>query len=205
MTQTELTLFFLAIIFVIAIAMVVHSWIDKGRIRKNFERLGSELSGQVLQENGFIYPRFSGEVSGRHFDLFFKVVKAGRKQILYYIYSLRTDVTADILLLKKDYFKPVTDETQFTEEAGTLLSDIDSKYQVRSQHTESAKAIFEEANVNGYLTSLDEFSSLQLGPDALVVGKPYDGPPDTEPTNILRNLQVMEKLAEAMEKCPSTD
>ncbi|MFQ5580468.1 MAG: hypothetical protein ACE5FZ_07635 [Nitrospiria bacterium] len=203
MTQIELTVFFLVIIFVIALAMVVHSWIDKGRIKKNFDRLGSKLTGQVLQENGFIYPRFSGEVSGRHFDLFFKVVKAGRKQILYYIYSLKTGVTADILLLKKDYFKPVTDEGRFTEEAGVLLSDIDSKYQVRSQHVESAQTLFKEANVNGYLSSLDEFSSLQLGPDALVVGKPYDGPPDTEPSNILRNLQVLEKLAEAMEKCPS--
>ncbi|HIE64286.1 MAG: hypothetical protein ABGX83_02155 [Nitrospira sp.] len=204
MTQTELSIFFFGIIFVIAIAMIIHSWIDKGRIRKNFDRLASELSGQVLQENGFIYPRFSAEVSGRHFDLFFKVVKAGRKEILYYIYSLKTGVTEDILLLKKDYFKPITDEDQFTEEAGILLSNIDSRYQVRSQHVASAQTIFKEANVNGYLTSLDEFSSLQLGPDALVVGKPYDGTPDTEPTNILRNLHILEKLAEAMERCPST-
>ncbi|MFQ5950198.1 MAG: hypothetical protein ACE5J1_05880 [Nitrospiria bacterium] len=204
MTQTELTLIFLGLLFVIAIAMVVHAWIDKGRIRKNFSRLATEVPGKVIQESGLVDPRFSGEIAGRQFDLFFKVVKVGRKQIFYYIYSLKTEVTCDLLLLKKDYFKPIADETQFSEEAGPLLPGIDSKYQVRSQHADAARSLFEEAKVKDHLSSLDAFSSLQLGPDALVVGKPYDGLPDTEPSNILGNIRVLEKLAEALEQCPTT-
>ncbi len=203
MTLTQITFFFLMIIAVIGVAMLVHSWIDKGRIRKNFSRLTAELSGKVIQENPLVYPRFSGEIGGREFDLFFKVVKAGRQHILYYIYSVKSELSSDLLLLKADYFKPVADEAGLSETAGGVFPGIDGKYQARSQHPETAKRLLEEAEILARLLPLEEFSSLQLGPDALVVGKPYEGPPDTAPEQILKNAHALEKLATAIERCPA--
>jgi hypothetical protein len=204
MTPTQITFFFLGILAVIGMAMLVHSWIDKGRIRKNFSRLASELSGKVIQENPLVYPRLSGEVGGREFDLFFKVVKAGRQHILYYIYSVKSEISSDLLLLKADFFKPIADEAAVTEQAGGGFSTVDGKYQARSQHPETARRLLAEEEVKFHLISLEEFSSLQLGPDALVVGKPYEGPPDTEPEKIVKIVHALGKLATAMERCPAT-
>ncbi len=203
MTSMQITFFFLMILSVIGMAMFVHSWIDKGRIRKNFARLSAGLSGKIIQENPLIYPRFSGEIGGREFDLFFKVVKAGRKHILYYIYSVKSELTSDLLLLKADYFKPVIDEAGLAETSGGAFPTADGKYQARSQHPETARRLLEEEEVRARLVPLEEFSSLQLGPDALVVGKPYEGPSDTEPEHILKNVHALEKLAAAMERCPT--
>lgn len=201
MTLTQITFFFLLIISVIGISMVVHSWIDKRRIKKNFLRLATELKGYVVQENRLIYPYFTGDIDGRRFDLFFKVVKVGRQHILYYIYSLKSDVPCDLLLLKSEYFKPIKDEAAFSGNAGQIVPEISPNYQLRSLQPEAAREIFEKAGIKEFLSSLDEFSSLQLGPDALVVGKPYDGPGDTDPAHIVRNVGTLKNLAEAMERC----
>ncbi|TAK02598.1 MAG: hypothetical protein EPO39_13225 [Candidatus Manganitrophaceae bacterium] len=201
MTLTQITFFFLLIISVIGISMVVHSWIDKRRIKKNFLRLATELKGYVVQENRLIYPYFTGDIDGRRFDLFFKVVKVGRQHILYYIYSLKSDVPCDLLLLKSEYFKPIKDEAAFSGNAGQIVQEIAPNYQLRSLQPEAAREIFEKAGIKEFLSPLDEFSSLQLGPDALVVGKPYDGPGDTDPSHIVRNVGTLKNLAEAMERC----
>lgn len=201
MTLSQITAFFLLILSVIGISMVVHSWIDKRRIKKNFLRLAAELQGLVAQENALVYPYFTGDIDGRRFDLFFKVVKVGRQHILYYIYSLKADLPCDLLLLKSEYFKPIKNEETFSGDAGQIIPEAAPNYQLRSLNPEAAREIFEKAGVKEFLSPLDEFSSLQLGPDALVVGKPYDGPSDTEPSHIVRNVETLKNLAKAMERC----
>lgn len=203
MSQLNITIFFLLIVATIGIAQMIHTWIDKGRIRDNFEKLIAKLPGQVIQPNRLDYPRFSGEIEGRHFDLFFKVVKVGRKHILYYIYSLKSDINSSLLLLKADTYKPVREEPEALKASGVALSEIRAGYQLRSNNEAEATAIFEGAGLKERLPALDEFSSLQLGPDALVVGKPYDGPADTEAVNIMRNVRSLINLAKAIEACPS--
>jgi len=201
MSQMGITIFFLFIIGVIALAMVVHGWIDKKRIRKNLSQLSDPLSGQVIQKSRFFYPRFSGEIEGRQIDLFFEVVKVGRKHILYYIYSLKSDITCSLLLLKSDVYKPVQSEPEAIKAAGSILTEIKGDYEVRSQNEAEANALIEGAALKERLPALDEFSSLQLGPDALIVGKPYDGLADTESVNIMKNVRSLVNLAKAMEQC----
>lgn len=201
MSQMGITVFFLFIIGVIALAMVVHGWIDKKRISKNFSQLSDLLSGKVVQQSRFFYPRFSGEIDGRQIDLFFEVVKVGRKHILYYIYSLKSEITCSLLLLKSDEYKPMKAEPDAIKAAGTLLSEVKDVYEIRSRNEAEASAIIAEAGLKERLLALDEFSSLQLGPDALIVGKPYDGLADTESINIMKNLRSLVNLAKAMEQC----
>ena len=202
MSQLGITLFFIAIIGAIAIASFIHSWLDKGRIKKGLNQLAQQISGEVIQANMQAYPRFRGEFEGRQFDLFFEVVKVGRKFILYYIYSLKSDVSCKLLLLRADAYKPVQKEAEAMNEAGKLLPEIDPNYQLRADNESEARAIFEGAGLKERLPHLDEFTSLQLGPDALVVGKPYDGLSDTQPEHILRNVHSLANLAKAMEQCP---
>ncbi len=203
MSQLGITIFFLVIISVIGLAMVVHGWIDKKRIRKNLEELRHDFSGKVIQESRFFYPRFSGEIDGRQFDLFFEVVKVGRKHILYYIYSLKSNIKCSLLLLKSDVYKPMASGGEVMKAAGSPLSELKAGYQLRSQNEAEAEAIFDAAAIKERLPALDEFSSLQLGPDALVVGKPYDGLSDTELVNIIKNVRSLMNLAKAMEQCQS--
>ena len=181
--------------------MIVHGWIDKKRISQNLSQLSEPLSGKVIQESRFFYPRFSGEIDGRQIDLFFEVVKVGRKHILYYIYSLKSEITSSLLLLKSDVYRPMKAEPEAVKAAGALLSDADDAYEIRSQNEAEAKAVIEGAGLKEHLPALDEFSSLQLGPDALIVGKPYDGLADTESINIMKNVRSLVNLAKAMEQC----
>lgn len=201
MSQWGLTLFFLFVIGVIALAMVVHGRIDKNRIRKNLEQLSGPLSGSLIQKSRFFYPHFSGEIEGRRIDLFFEVVKVGRKHILYYIYSLKSEMTCSLLLLKTGAYKPVKADSEPLQSAGAPLLELSEAYEVRSQNQEEARTIFETAALKERLPALDEFSSLQLGPDALVVGKPYDGLSDTESVNIMKNVRALLNLAKAVEQC----
>jgi len=201
MSQLSITLFFIAIIGAVAIASFIHSWLDKGRIRKGLDGLSKKISGEVIQANIQSYPRFRGEFEGRQFDLFFEVVKVGRKFILYYIYSLKSDVSCKLLLLRSDAYKPVQKEAEAMDEAGRLLPEMDPNYQLRSDNEVEARAIFKNAGLKERLPLLNEFTSLQLGPDALVVGKPYDGLSDTEPEHVVRNVRALANLAQAMEQC----
>ncbi len=202
MTQTQITFFFLAIVMVIAAAMVVHSFLDKRRMAGNFRRLLLKLprgitQGAITQENPLVYPRLSASVSGRKLHLFFPVVKVGKQHVLYCIYSLASAITADILLIKHDRYKPA----DLAETA--LLPEIDPRYQMSSPHPEAAMTILKQLQISDYLKELDEFATLQIGPDALVAGKPYDGPFDTEPENVLRNINALERLAKGVEQCPT--
>ncbi len=201
--QLQITLFFLSIVAVIGIAQFIHSWIDKGKIRSNFENLKNDIPGEVVQENRLLYPRYRGEIEGRQFDLFFKVVKVGKKHILYYIYSLKSNISCNLLLLKADAFKPIRVEPEALTAAGPAASEIREGYQMRSKDEAAANHMFEGAGLKERLPTLQEFSSLQLGPDALVVGKPYDGPSDTEAVNIMKNVRSLVNLAKAMEACPT--
>ncbi len=201
MTQTQITLFFLAIIVVIATAMLVHSFLDKRRMAGNFRRFLSRLprgitQGSITQENPLAYPQLSVNVNGRTLYFFFTVVKVGKQQILYCIYSLAAAIKADLLLLKSDRYKPADlSET-------VLLPEINPQYQARSHHPEAATTLLTQVHINDYLKELDEFATLQIGPDALVAGKPYDGISDTEPENILRNINALEGMAKGVEQCP---
>ena len=201
MSQLGITLFFLAIAGAVAIAMFIHSWLDKSRIRKSLDRLTAEMPGELIQEHRQVYPRFRGSFEGRQFDLFFEVVKVGRKFILYYIYSLQADIQCSLLLLRSDAYKPVAAESETMAEAGGILPDLDPDYQVRSKDEAEARAVFSGAGLKARLPGLAEFTSLQLGPDALVVGKPYEGLPDTETAHIMKNVRALANLAKAIEQC----
>ncbi len=198
MTQLQITGLFLLVISVIATAMVIHAIIDKRRIKKDLHLLLASLKGEIVQENLFVYPRFHGTLSGRELDIFFTVVKVGRQHILYYIVSLTAKITDDLLLLKKACYKPVAND--FSETAGGLLPEIHPDYEAHSKQPGGANRLLKAVPLS--LPALEEFSSLQLGPDAIVAGKPYDERIDTDAHHILKNVQALATLALTLEQSP---
>jgi hypothetical protein len=211
-TLTQITLFFGAILLGLVCAMFIHSWLDKRGIVRNLRELIPELDGALLQPHPFVYPRFHGSVGGRDVDLFFTVVKVGRKFILYIVYRLASSPRVDLLLIRSGVYKPMlpTDAAPGTngpegnrpEVMGPLLPDLDPRYEIHARQPEVARPFFEKADLGRHLTALSEFTTLQLGPDALVIGKPYDGLSDTAPENVIPNLRALSALADAMETAP---
>jgi len=206
MTLGQITLFFLTIMAVIVIAMLVHSYLDKKRIMERLQYLKAEYKGEVLQESLFEYPRFysANGGSGRRFDLFFNVVKVGRQHILYSIYSVTTSLPHSFLLIKKDDYKAIADEARFTEENGGILSGIDPPFQGRSREPKWAEHVYQQKAVNESIQTLDGFTSVQFGPDAIVAGKPYEETADTDPAWVFRSVKTLEKLAQGLEQCPAS-
>ncbi len=202
MTLTQITFFFLLIISAVAIAMVVHSWLDKRRIRRSLLVLTDHLLGTLSQEHGLDYPKFSGTYEDRKCDLFFSVVKVGRKHILYYIYNLQAAISYDLLLIKPHYFKPIQDPSDFSGRCGTKLSELLPHYHAYSHRPSEIAPLYTSTEWKQHLKTLDGFTTLQFGPDALVIGKPYDGDTDVNVPHILRNLSTLHKIASEMERNP---
>jgi hypothetical protein len=199
MTLHQITFFFLGILLVVVVAMFVHSWLDKRRVFKALLPLAGQFPGRLIQESVWVYPRFEGKAGERAFDFFFTVVKAGRQHVLYAVYSLKSSVTSDLLLVKTDLYKPIADEAGWSERAGAAILDFhDAGYQARSKSAEAVRSFF--PRLSELLGSLSDFASLQLGPDAVVAGKPYGGLEDVSPQQIGRNVAALQQLAEAMER-----
>ena len=202
MTLTQITFFFFIILFVIVLAMLVHSYLDKRKIAKGLHLLTKRFQGKVTQESRLLYPRFHTERNGRKFDLFFNEVKVGRNNILYSIYSISTSLPHSLLFIKKDTYKAIKDEAMFNKENGDILEYTELPFQGHSLRPEWAERACRQAGIKELLVSLDTFSSLQLGPDALIVGKPYEGVSDTDPDTVARSVRTLEQLAKGLEQCP---
>lgn len=205
MTLTQITMYFLGIIVVIIIAMLVHSYLDKKKIKTRLLHLVDPLKGKVSQESSFHYPHFHCNLNGsqgtlpRAFDLFFDVVKVGRHHILYSVYSLAATLPHSLLLIKKDEFRPIADPDSFSKSNGSLLDKINAPFQGYSIEPVWAEKVYTTGGVAQLIASLDEFSSLQLGPDALIAGKPYEGLADADSEKTLQAILSLEKLAKEME------
>jgi hypothetical protein len=195
----QITFFFFGILGVIVLAMFVHSYLDKRRIRKGLDRLTEYFKGRVIQESQLEYPRFSSEREGRKLNLFFNEVKAGRHNILYSIYSITVSLPHSLLLIKKDTYKSIQDEALFRQENGEILAHLDIPYEGRSLHPTWAQQVYDHKGVRELILALTPFSSLQLGPDALVIGKPYEGLSDTDPKIVSQTVKTLEKLAQSLE------
>jgi len=203
MTLPQITIYFLGIIIVIVIAMMVHSYLDKKKIKQKLLHLVDPLKGKVVQDSALHYPHFHCRLNGRAFDLFFDVVKVGRHHILYSVYSLGAALPHPLLLIKKDEFRPIADKDHFSKSNGSLLDKINAPFQGYSREPVWAEKVYTTGEVKNLISSLDEFSSLQLGPDALIAGKPYEGLADADSEKTLQAILSLEKLAQEMEACPT--
>jgi hypothetical protein len=199
--MTQITMFFLSILIVIVLAMLVHSYLDKNKIKRRLLQLVDPLKGYVSQESSFHYPHFHCNLNGRAFSLFFDVVKVGRHHILYSVYSLAATLPHPLLLIKKDEFRPMADPDNFSKLNGSLLDKISAPFQGYSIEPVWADKVYTAGEVSKLISKLNEFSSLQLGPDALIAGKPYEGLSDADSEKTLQAIKLLEKLAQEMEQC----
>jgi hypothetical protein len=200
MTLTQISVAFLALMAVIVGAMLAHSFIDKRRIRKAFRALALSVPGEVVQKNPFVYPYFSTLLDGKKIAIFFQVVKAGRRHLLYLIYSVEAKIGTSLLLIKDAFFRPGADEAALSAASGPLLPRIDGRYLARSKDEAAATELFIRADLTDRLTPLEEFTSFLLGPDSIVAGKPYEGLAEVQPEALEKNLSSLNEMASSLER-----
>jgi hypothetical protein len=200
MTLTQITLAFLGLMAVIVAAMIVHGYLDKRRITKSFRALARSLPGKMSQENPFVYPHLVAALEGRKVSVFFQVVKVGRKHILYLIYSVGVQLGFSLLLLKEQFFRPTANEGDLAGAVGPVLPRMDGRYLARSKEAEAASALFQRADLSTRLTPIEEFTSVLIGPDSIVAGKPYEGPSDVRPEHLLQNIRSLKEMSLAVER-----
>jgi len=201
MTLTQITFFFFGILAIIVIAMWVHAYLDRRTIRKHLERLAAQFPGTIVQESSQ-YPAFHSHNEGRPFTLLFNEVKVGKQNILYAIYSITAALPHSLLLIKKGAYKPIEDVSSFDKVNGAILQDIETPFEARSLSPEWAARAYREG-IQPLLNDLGSFLSLQCGPDALVVGKPFEGVEEVDPKIILNTVTALTKLANGLEQVPS--
>jgi len=198
MTFTQITLFFFGILAVIFIAMWVHAYLDVRQIRKHLEHLATQLPGEILQKNRFVYPAFQCQKDGRQFNLLFNEVKVGTQNILYLIYSLTASLPHALCFVKKGSFKPIADPVSFDQANGAVLPNMGAPFEARSLQPAWAEQVYHHEGVKTLIHELGSFLSLQLGPDALVIGKPFEGLSDADSKTVLSTVTTLMKLADAL-------
>jgi len=199
MTLFGITVAFASLLAVLGAAMIVHSIIGKRRIVTDFKRVSEHIGGTVTQPTIFSFPEVKGHYDGRDASVFFHLAKGEKASIIYLVYTLSAKVGTGLFLAKDRYFKPVNDPTKLSREVGQVLPGLDGRYQVHATDVARTKKWFEEGNLRTHLDGLQPFPSLMLGPDSLIVGKPFEGAEDTVPDTILRHFRVLGKVAVEME------
>lgn len=199
MTLGQITLLFVLVLLVVATAMFVHGIIDRRRIARAFAQVADGIPGELLRDGFLSYPRFSGRVEGRRADLFFAVYKVGRSHLLYLHQLLEANPPATLFLLRNDFYRPISDETLFSREAGAIVEGLSERFQARSLEVEAARRLFTEANLSTRLEDLGEFTSLQIGPDAIIAALPYQGEGAVAPKRIHKTFLKLSDLARAAE------
>lgn len=197
MSFWQITLGFLGLLAVVGISFVIHSSINRGRIRKNFLALGPSIQGKLAQRSFFAYPTLEGKMEGRAAQAFFHVTKAKRISVLYV--ASRIDVSAgySALLLKDNFFKPF-DTSRLAQDAGRGGLKADG-YLVWSDHQDRVKPLIESPRFLKTLETMSDYPAIVLGPDSIIMSKPYDSLADTTPEQIMKNFRALLDLARQME------
>ncbi len=175
MTLGQITLLFVFVLMVVAIAMFVHALIDRRRIARAFARAASGISGEILRDGLFSYPRLLGRIDGRRAEVFFRVYKVGRSHLLYLHQSVEAKPSATLFVVRNDFYRPISDEASFSREAGASVEGLSERFQIHSLEAETARRLFTEADLSARLEDLKEFATLQIGPDAIIAALPYEG------------------------------
>lgn len=199
MTLTQITIAFFSLMAVVLMAMLVHGFIDRRRIVRRFSDLAVSLSGTVRQVHAWSYPTVTATRNGRTLSAGFQVVKAGRRHVLYLIYGVTVKLGFSLLLLREGVHRPYSDEDALAAISGPILPEIDPRYRVHATDAEAARDLLMQTSLLERLAPLEGFSSLLIGPDALVAGKPCEDLSEIAPALLRSQFEALLALAEAVE------
>jgi hypothetical protein len=199
MTLFGITLAFAMLLAALGSAMIIHSILGKRRIASDFRRVSEPIGGAVSQATVFSFPQIAGRYDGRDASVFFHLAKGEKASIIYLVYTISVKSTMGLFLAKDKYFKPVNDPTKLSRAAGDVVPGLDTRYQVHASDQERARQLFARNGFRDHLNGLEAFPSLVLGPDSLVVGKPFEGAEDTQPETMLKHVRALGKIATELE------
>ena len=201
MTSFQLAISIAVLLVALGASMLMHSISSKKRILNNFRRLAEQLGGMVHQDHLFAYPIFQGDYRGRKMSVGFHAVKNRSTEVVYLVFTSSVNSHFSAMLIQENFFKPLKDPMQWSQEMGSRISDLNTPYQVWAKEEDHARTrqFFHDPAFSDLLAGLKEFPSLILGPAMVLVSKPYDGNKDTTPETALRHFQTLDSVAQRME------
>lgn len=197
MSFWQITLGFLGLLAVVGISFLIHSSINRARIRKNFRELAPKLNGTVRQPGLLSYPTLEGTLEGRAAQTFFHVTKAKRISVLYVASRISVSASYSALLLKDNYFKPF-DTTRLAKDAGKGGLKANG-FLVWSNQQDRVKALIESPAFLEKLRTMEDYPTIVMGPDSIIMSKPYDSLEDTAPEQVMKNYTALFGMALLME------
>src|SRR3990172_915841 len=128
MTSFQLTISFAVLLIALGASMLMHSISSKKRILNNFRRLAEQLGGMVHQDHLFAYPVFQGDYRGRKVSVGFHTVKNRSTEVIYLVFTGSVNSRFSAMLIQENFFKPLKDPAQWSQEMGSKISDLNTPY-----------------------------------------------------------------------------
>ncbi len=197
----QLTILFTILMVALVLSMFVHTYRSRRKIFKNLQNISAKIKGidgKAAQKNILAFPSFEGKDGKRKISAFFHVAEGKQTSVIYFTSSIEVKAPFSLFLKKEHFYRPVQNN-RLEKNAGSLISDLDARFEVRSHDEERTRRFFKNQRVVKHLAQLENYPAIQCGPDAVIISKPYDGVKDTLPEAVAGGFDLLQDLAEAME------
>lgn len=195
----QVVIFIVLVVLALGGAAIFYTSQDRRGIRRNFSELMKAVPGTLKAYNPLKYPEAEIQHQGRKVGVAFHMHEVNRTSFLSLVYHTPVQVDSTFLLLKKDFFKPLKSEENFSRHVGERVPDLDNGYVVRAKDADQARHLLSDSRVKGNLKALDGFSNILVDAKNLVISKPYDGIKETTPERIMENVELIIQMAAAVE------
>ena len=197
----QLTILFTILMASLAMGMLIHTYQSRKKIFRNFQRLSSipgAVKGEAVQKSVFAFPSFEGAAFGKKISAFFHIAEGKQTSVIYFTSTMEVKAAFSIFL-KKEHFYRAVQGARLDKNAGIPVPDIDPRFEIRSHDVEKTRQYFKDPRVIKRLSDLENYPAVQIGPDAVIISKPYDGIKDSRPEAVIGGFEILKDLADALE------
>ena len=197
----QLSILFAILMLALALSMFIHTYQSRRKIFSNLQKFSEKdkgIDGKATQKNILSFPSFEGKEFNRKVSAFFHIAEGKQTSVIYFTSSIEVKAPFSVFVRKESFYRPVQN-IRLENHAGKLIPDIDPRFEIRSDDEMRTRQFFRNEQVVKNLAQLENYPAVQLGPDAIIISKPYDGVKDTNPESVANGFELLNELAEAME------